>query len=134
MRIGHSVCCCRKYCGARLISDETAGLTQFYCLDLNFCQTSAACSPVSKVYIIFCVIFCCDTVLPTGTTFKFLSLHTGVFSLKMVTMRSQDQHLPPLHHAQCPLQATLHLPVQQPLIYFCRGFRSSAQIGTFIHT
>lgn len=91
-------------------------------------------SPVSKVYIIFCAIFCCDTVLPTGKTFTFLSLHTGVFSLKMVMMRSQVQHLPPLHHAQCPLQATLHLPVQQPLIYFCRGFRSSAQIGTFIHT
>lgn len=52
----------------------------------------------------------------------------------MVMMTSQVQHLPPLHHAQCPLQATLHLPVQQPLIYFCRGFRSSAQIGTFIHT
>ncbi len=52
----------------------------------------------------------------------------------MVTMRSQVQHLPPLHHMRCPLQASLHLPVQEPLIYCCRGFRSSAQIGTFIHT
>lgn len=89
----------------------------------------------SNTLLAYFVWGCYDTLHPTGTTFKCLGLNAGVFLVQMVTMRSQVQHLPPLHHVQCPLQpSSLCFPVQQPLIYCCRGFRSSAQIGTLIHT